>query len=242
MSDYEDDFIDVQSFSNLSFAESLGGAYRAEATDQWTASSGITFIIPPLFDWSTSWFKKEERTDYWLDLTQLEAGKRGPALNNRHVGDASMYKGLPDREPLRSEDGVKYFKKLWDTTSSKELWVFSSGDFFKKLCVQGENMGMVKWIGKISSLLKHLKESWMDMLPTSSMSETRRQNQYHADVAWENEERRSRSQELLFLDLPKTREEWCATQVAAHEGLFPFSDNLTPLMFTVASYLSEAQR
>ena len=30
--------------------------------------------------------------------------------------------------------------------------------------------------------------------------------------------------------------------VAAHERLFPFSDNLTTLMFIVASDLSEAQR
>ena len=31
-------------------------------------------------------------------------------------------------------------------------------------------------------------------------------------------------------------------QVTAHERLFPFSNNLTTLMFTVASDLSEAQR
>ena len=36
------DFIDVHSFSNIPSAESLGGAYRAEAKDPWTASSGIT--------------------------------------------------------------------------------------------------------------------------------------------------------------------------------------------------------
>ena len=42
MSDYAEDSIDVQSFSNFSSAESLGCAYRAEATHQWTASSGIT--------------------------------------------------------------------------------------------------------------------------------------------------------------------------------------------------------
>ena len=34
--------MDAQSFSNLSSANSLGGACRAEATDQWTASIGIT--------------------------------------------------------------------------------------------------------------------------------------------------------------------------------------------------------
>ena len=41
----------------------------------------------------TSWLKYEELIDDWLDLTVLEAGKRGPALKNRLVGDAEMCKG-----------------------------------------------------------------------------------------------------------------------------------------------------
>ena len=61
-------------------------------------------------------------------------------------------------------------------------------------------------------------------------------------MARENEESRSRSQELLNPDEPETREEWNATQVAAHERLFPFSDSVTTLMFTGASDFSEAQR
>ena len=58
----------------------------------------ITTKIPPLFDGSTSWFKYEELIDEWLDLTVLQAEIRGPALKNRLVGDAEMYKGLLDRE------------------------------------------------------------------------------------------------------------------------------------------------
>ena len=45
----------------------------------------------PLFDGSTSWFKDEELIDDWLDLTVLEAEKRGPALKNRLAGDAEMH-------------------------------------------------------------------------------------------------------------------------------------------------------
>ena len=74
MSDCEEDSIDVQNFSNLSAAESLCGAYRAEATDHWTASSGIPLKLPPLFDGSSSWFKYEELINDWI--LQLEAGKR----------------------------------------------------------------------------------------------------------------------------------------------------------------------
>ena len=61
---------------------------------------------------------------------------------------------------------------------------------------------MVKWIGKISLLLKRLRVAWIDMLPMAATS----------------------------------------GEVTTHGKLFPFSDNLTTLMFNVASDLSEAQR
>ena len=113
MSDYEEDFDDFPMFSieNTSMkAESVVGACRAESTDGWTAASGITTKIPPLFNGSTSWIKYEELIDDWLDLTLLEAGKRGPALKIRLVGEAEMHKGVLDRESLRDQDGVKNFK------------------------------------------------------------------------------------------------------------------------------------
>ena len=81
----------------------------------------------------------------------------------------------------------------------------------------------------------------MDMLPMSAMSETRRQNQCLDDVNRENGERRRRNEEILDTDAPETRDRWNATQVTTHERLFPFSDNLTTLMFPVASDLIEAQ-
>ena len=40
----------------------------------------------------------------------LEETKRGPALKNRLVGEAEMYKELLNRESLRATDGVKYFR------------------------------------------------------------------------------------------------------------------------------------
>ena len=50
---------------------------------------------------------------------------------------------------------------------------------------------MVKWIGKFSWLLKRLEDSWMDMLPMSTLSEEQRHNQYLADVVRENPERQT---------------------------------------------------
>ena len=104
MCDYEEDFTDIQKISRRIPAESMVDAYRAESTDQSSGSSGITAKISPLFDGSISWFKYEELIDDWLDLTVLEARKRGQALKNRLVGDADMHKGLLDRESLTAED------------------------------------------------------------------------------------------------------------------------------------------
>ena len=102
-----------------------------------------------------------------MNLTQLEAGKRGPALLNRLVGDASIYKKLLDRKPLPSEDGVKYFMETVRPHDTR--WGQS---VFLRLCfylfrARRENMEIVKWIEQISLLLKRLKDSWIDMLPTT---------------------------------------------------------------------------
>ena len=58
----------------------------------------------------------------------------------------------------------------------------------------------------------------------------------------ENGERQRRNADVLDPTAPETRENWYATQVNNHERLFPFSDNLTTLMFIVVRALSEAQR
>ena len=64
-------------------AESMVGAYRTESTDLYTAGSGITAKIPPLFDGSTSCFKDEELIDDWLDLTVREAEERRPSTEEQ---------------------------------------------------------------------------------------------------------------------------------------------------------------
>ena len=74
---------------------------------------------------------------------------------------------------------------------------------------------MVKWIGKFSLFLKRLTDAWMDMLPLSTTSEERRQNQYLADVTQENVERQRRSADFQDPNAPETRDKWYATQVSS---------------------------
>ena len=61
-------------------------------------------------------------------------------------------------------------------------------------------------------------------------------------VTQENEKRQRRNVEVLNPNAEETQDNWYVTQVSNHESLFPFRDNLTSLMFTVASDLSEVQR
>ena len=79
------------------------------------------------------------------------------------------------------------------------------------------------------------------MLTMSSINEARRQPLYQVDVESENEDKGSRNHELLDSEAAEKRTWWIATEVTAHEALFPFSDNLTTLMFFVAHDLNEAQ-
>ena len=120
--------------------------------------------------------------------------------------------------------------------------MFSSGDVYQFIRARRGDIEIVKWIGKFSLLLKRLRDAWMDMLPMSAMNEERRRNQYLADVTQESEERQRRNVDTLDPDAQETRDRWNATQVTTHERSFPFSDNLTTLMFIVASDLSEAQK
>ena len=101
---------------------------------------------------------------------------------------------------------------------------------------------MVDWIGKFSLRLKRLKDSWMDLLPLSAMRQQRRESQYHPDMTQLNAERRDRNEEAVDPDEQTTRGNWNATHGTTHGSLFPFDDNLTTVMFIVASDLNDAQR
>ena len=90
---------------------------------------------------------------------------------------------------------------------------------------------MVDWLGKFYLLLKRRKDSWMDMSPLSTMTEQQRQAQYLADMTRLNAERQGRCEAALDPNQPRNRYNWYATHLAAHERLFPYSDNLATWMF-----------
>ena len=167
-----------------------------------------------------------------------EVSKQGPALKNRLVGDAER---LVDREHLIAPDGVKYFKDTLSPQFVTELRVFSSGHFYRFLRAKKKNLEMVEWIGRSTLLLKRLKNAWMDRLPLSAMSHEQGDTQYRADVSRENDERQRRGEEALIYS-EATKDQRHGTEITNHERSFPLTDNLTTLMFIVASDLSNIQR
>ena len=83
----------------------------------------------------------------------IQERKRGPALKNRLVGDAEMHIGLLNREALRAEDGVKYFRDTLrppfiQGAQSVFLW-----RFYKFIRARTASIDIVDWIGKFSLLL-----------------------------------------------------------------------------------------
>ena len=56
----------------------------ATHAQQVTAIQTVTTKIPASYDGRSSWFAYEEAVDNWLDVTELEEEKWGPALRNRH--------------------------------------------------------------------------------------------------------------------------------------------------------------
>ena len=177
-----------------------------------------------------------------MDFTIVEELKRGPALKNRLVGDAELYKGLLDRKHLQTADGVKYFRNTLRAHFKKGAQNVFLWRFYQFNRARRGSSEMVKWIGRFSLSLQRLRDAWMDNLPMSSKSEEQRQGQYLADVAQENAERLTRGETALDPNTPENRERWNTTEVNNHESLFSFSDNLITIVFLVASDLSAAQR
>ena len=101
------------------------------------------------FDGPTSWFKYEELFDDWLDFSQLEAGKRGPALKNRLVGDGSNEQRTSRPRISQSRRWSQVFQGYLRHHFIKGAQSVSSWKFFQFIRSQSDNAEMVKWIGKM---------------------------------------------------------------------------------------------
>ena len=153
--------------------------------------------------------------------------KQKNEVQHRLVGDEDMHRGLLDREHLKTADGVfqRYVEAPLHQGSSE--------------CVPPEVLSIYPDNKKKSRWTSGSDGRAADVHP---QRRAKTKPSIFADVAQENAGGQTRKVELLGPNAQATRDRWNATQVSNHERLFPFSDNSTTLIFTVASDLSEAQR
>ena len=141
---------------------------------KWDYSKSSTILW-----WDNFLLQVRQLIEVWLGLTVLDASKQGPALKNRLHGNAEQYKPLLNRDTLKADDGVKYFRDMLRPHFVKGahsifFWIFRARRI---------NIEIVDWMGRFDLLLRRLKDSWMDMLPLSSMTEQQKEAQYQAHIA-----------------------------------------------------------
>ena len=66
----------------------------------------MTTKVPPTFDGTSSWFTYEELIDDWLDVTELDPEKHGPALKHALIKNATVHKPLLDRDKLKDKEST----------------------------------------------------------------------------------------------------------------------------------------
>jgi len=133
------------------------------AMEPQTVFSQITTKIPPSYDGRQSWFSYEEAIDDWVDITELEIAKHGVALRNRLEGEAAVYRSILDRERLKQDDGVEYFKKSlrpYFVKGAQNVFLYRFMYFVK---FARSSHDLLKWLTRFQINLKKLKEAWNDL-------------------------------------------------------------------------------
>ena len=198
----------------------------------------VTTKIPRPFAGNTTWFAYEEAIDDWVDVTELDAEKRGPALRNRLEGEAAVYKPLFDRDRLRNAaTGVQYFKRTLRPHFVKGNQAVFLWRFFQFVRASRGTRDMLLWIAKFAVIKKRLSDSWMDLIdPLEDPNDPT----FAAAFAARN--RDNAANNLPALEVEDALAQWNVNRGRAHMNLFPLSDNLISLLFTCLADLNENQR
>ena len=128
-----------------------------------SAFQQVTTKVPPAYDGRGSWFAHEDAIDDWVDITELEPEKQGPALRNRLEGEAAIHKRLLDRDRLKDKvNGVRYFKSYL-----RPLFVKGASNVFlyrfqQFMTLHRGNGDMLRWITRFQLSRSRMQEAWDD--------------------------------------------------------------------------------
>ena len=136
------------------FIEANSSAGRAVGITEETLNLPMTANQPPILRWKVRWLRCEEFLDDWTILTTIEASKRGPLLKSRLMRDAYMHKEVLDNKLLQDPaEGVNYFKNALTK-------------YFLEGTTNVQNPEFLIFASNFDILLKRLKASWNDLMPT----------------------------------------------------------------------------
>ena len=133
----------------MDFEEELS-YYQGHGHVSGAVQQTYTTKIPPSYNGKTSWFAYEDAVLDWIDITELDDVKQGPALKNGLRDEAAVYKPLLDRDKLKEKDtGVKYFlqemrPRFVKGAQSIFLWRLFQFFYFRR----GRGKNMLDWIGR----------------------------------------------------------------------------------------------
>eukprot|EP00971_Amphidinium_carterae_P141576 2805112-Amphidinium_carterae.1 len=114
---------------------------NARASGPWAGQRPVTTKIPPgSMEPPGGLPLRKEAVEDWLDITELEEGRRGPALKARLEGAAYMYRAVLNRERLKA----------------------INGDGILKLHRGGQDIN--QWITRVEVVLDKAKNAWMELL------------------------------------------------------------------------------
>ena len=207
-----------------------------------------TTKIPPAYAGDTSWFAFEEAVEDWLDVTELDAEKRGPALRNRLEGAAAIYKPLLDRDELKRATtqepnaGVRYFlkemrPKFIKGSQSVFLWRFFA--FFK---AHRGHQDFHTWLSRLTVTRKRMLDAWGDLYIDVDQTDPAFQMWFNARV----QASQGQQNQLDPRDPTHVAEGILnynhREKTQTHMALFPLGDNMFSLIVTVFADLNEQQR
>ena len=94
---------DDEAYMEESEVFAVNAARHLQELQRLSAFQQVTTKVPPAYDGRSSWFAYEDAIDDWVDITELEPEKQGPALRNRLEGEAAIHKRLLDRGRLKDK-------------------------------------------------------------------------------------------------------------------------------------------
>ena len=199
-----------------------------------SAFQQVTTKVPPACDGRSSWFAYEDAIDDWVDITELEPEKQGPALRNRLEGEAAIHKRLLDREKLKDKvNGVQYFKSYLRPLFVKGVSNVFLYRFQQFMTLHRGSGDMLRWITRFQLSRARLQEAWDDTYVPITDVNNPEVRAYVSTLTQEEQNTITPENALAAAN---------ARMKGQHSRTIPITENLVALMFVSLADLTQDQR